>query len=89
MPFHYSHLGGFVRPYFDRMATSLVIVLSQLCLAPGDNIPRIPVGYHVHADEVLKHYAADKNQAIHCMIPCQTMCQMKLELRHLAIHLYQ
>jgi len=56
---------------------------------PGDIMPRIPVAYRVHADEVLKCFAPDKNQAIHHMISCQTMCQMKLELRHLTIHLSQ
>jgi len=57
--------------------------------APSDAMPRFPVHYHVYADEVLKHYGSDKNQAIHCMISCQPKCQMKLELRHLTIRVYQ
>jgi len=67
------------------MTTMLMIALLRSRQAPGDNKPRIPVGYRAHAGEVLKRYAPDKNQAIQCMVSCQTMCQMKLELRHLAI----
>ena len=52
----------------------LMIELSWSRHAPSDNMPRIPVGYRVHAAEVLKRYAPDKNQAIQCMISCQTMC---------------
>jgi len=85
MPSLYSRLQGFVRPYFDAMTTMLMIALSRSRHAPGDNTPRFPVGYRAHAAEVLKRYTLDKNQAIQCMVSCQTMCQMKLELRHLAI----
>jgi len=86
MPSLYSRLHWFVCPYFNAMTTMLMIALSWSHHAPGDNMPCIPVSYRVHTSEVLKHYAADKNQAIQRMISCQTMCQMKLELRHLAIH---
>ena len=57
--------------------------------APGDNLLHIQVGYRMHADAVLKHYAPDKNQAIHCMILCHTVCQMTLELRHLTTQVPQ
>jgi len=82
----YSRLRGFVRPYFEAMATMLMIALSRSHHAPGDITPCLPVGYRAHAAEVLNCYAPDKNKAIQCMVSCQTMCQMKLELRHLAIH---
>jgi len=85
MPSLYSRPRGFVRPYFDAMTTVLMIALSRSCHAPNDNTPRLSIGYRAHAAEVLKRYASDKNQAIQCMVSCQTMCQMKLELRHLAI----
>ena len=71
------------------MTTMLMIALPQSRHAPGDNIPRIPVGYHVHAGKILECYAPDKNQAIHRMISCQTMCLMKLELRNHAVHVSQ
>ena len=71
------------------MTTVLMIPLLWSCHAPSDNMPPIPAGYRIHADEVLKRFAPDKNQVIHRMISCQTMCQMKLELRHLAIHAHQ
>jgi len=66
-----------------------MIALSQSHHATGDNLPHIPVRYHVHAGEVLKCYAPDKNQAIHRMISYQTMCHIKLELRHLTTRLMQ
>jgi len=66
-----------------------MIVLSRSRHMPGDNFPCIPVGYRVHAGEVLKRYAPDKNRATHRMMSYQTVCQMKLELRHLIIHLIQ
>jgi len=53
--------------------------------ASGDCTPHVPVGYPAHAAEVLQRYAPDKNLAIQCMVTFQTVCQMKLELRHLAI----
>jgi hypothetical protein len=85
MPSLYTRLRGIVRPDFDRVTTILIIALSWSHHAPGDNTPLIPVGYPAHAAEVLKRYAPDKNQAIQCTLSCQTMYQMKLELRHLAI----
>jgi len=85
MPSSYSRLRGFVCPYFDATTIMLMIALSRSRLAPSDKMPCIPVGYSVHAAEVSKGFTPDKNQAIQCMILCQTMCQMKLELRHLAI----
>jgi len=85
MPSLYSRLREFVRPDFDTMTTLLLISLSRSRHVPGDNLPRIPVGYRAHAAEVLKRYAPDKNQAMQYMVSCQTICQMKLELRHLAI----
>ena len=85
MPSLYSRLRGFVRPYFNAMTTMLMIALSRSGHAPSDNTPCIPLGYRAHAAEVLKQYVPDKNQAIQLMVSCQTMCQMKLELRHLTI----
>jgi len=81
----YSRLQSFVRPYFDGMTTELMIALSRSRCAPGDQTPRILVGYRAHAAVVLERYAPNRNQAIQCMVSCQTVCQMKLELRHLAI----
>ena len=48
-------------------------------------MPRLPAGYRAHAAEVLKRYTADMNQAFPCMVSCQTIHQIKLELSHLAI----
>jgi hypothetical protein len=45
-----------------------MIVLSRSRHAPGDNMPRISAGYHCHADEELKRFAPDKDQAIDCLI---------------------
>jgi len=81
----YTRLRGFVRPYCDAMTTMLIVALSQSCHVPGDNTPCFPVGSCPHAAEVLNNHAPDKNQAIQRMVSCQTMCLMKLELRHLAI----
>jgi len=41
---------------------------------PGNELPRIPVGYRAHAAEVLKRDAPDENQAIQHIVSCQTMC---------------
>ena len=70
MPSLYSCHGGFVHQDFDAITSMLLIALSWSRNAPGDNMLHIPVGHRVDADKVLKHYAADKNQAIHCMISC-------------------
>ena len=78
MPSHYSRLRGCVHLYFDAMTTVLMIALSRLRHASGDNLPRIPVGYRIHADEVLKRYSPDYDRAIHRIISCQIVCQMKL-----------
>jgi len=83
MPSLYSCLAGVVRPYCDTMTAVLMMALSQAGHAPGDSMPHIPGGYGVHADEVLKRYTSDKIQAIHRTISCQTLCEMKLEPRHL------
>jgi len=59
---HFQKLISFftnVRPYFDAMTTSLMIALSWSRHAPGDNMPRIPAGYHDHSAEVFKRYAPD------------------------------
>jgi hypothetical protein len=85
MPCLDSRLRGFVHPDFDAMTTVLMIAFSRSRYAPGKITPRIPVGYRTHTAEVFKRYAPDKNQAIQCRVSCQTVCQMKLELRHLAI----
>jgi len=75
------------------MTTLLIIVLSWYVMpfqhASNNNLPRIPIDYRVHVDEIIKPYAPDKNQAIHRMISWRTMCQLELELRHLAIRLPQ
>jgi hypothetical protein len=81
----YSRLRGTVNTYFDGITTMLMRALSRCRHAPGDTTPCILVSYRGHATEVLKRYAPDKNQAIQCMVSCQAMCQMKLELRHLII----
>jgi len=85
MPSLYSCLRRFVSPFFDTMTTLLIVELSRSRHAARDNSPPIPVGYRAHAAEVLKRYAPDKNQAIQCTVSCQTTCQMKLELKYLAI----
>jgi hypothetical protein len=75
-----------ILPHYDYNAHDRIPAATYM---PGDNWPRIPVGCHVQVDEVLRCYASEKNQAIHRVISCQTMCQMRLELRHLAMHLLQ
>jgi hypothetical protein len=85
MPSLYTCLEGLLPRYFDTITTMLMIALLRSHHAPDDNTPRIPVGYRAHATEVLKHYPPDNNQAIQCTVSCQTMCQMKLELGHLAM----
>jgi len=85
MPSLYSRLREFVRPDFDTIPTLLMLALSRSRHVPGDHTPRIQVGDCAHAAEVLKRYAPDKNQAMQCTVSCQTIFQMKLELRRLAI----
>jgi len=71
------------------MNTIVMIALSRSYRAPGDNLPRVLIGYRVHVDEVLKRYSIDRIQVIHCIISYQTMCPRKLELKHRAIRLRQ
>ena len=73
MPSLYS-LRGFVHPYFDAMTTMLMIESLWSRHVPGNELPRIPVGYRAHAAEVLKRDAPDENQAIQHIVSCQTMC---------------
>jgi hypothetical protein len=89
MPSLYRCLRGSIHPYFDAMTPMLMIAFSQSHSVPSDNMPCMPVGYHVHTGEVLKYCAPDNNQTIHRMISCQTLCQIELELRYLAMYLLQ
>ena len=80
----YSWLRGFVRPYFDTITTSILIALSRSRLRMRPVISAtLPNWLSCSCNVVSKHYAPDKNQAIHRMISCHTVPQTKLKLRHL------
>jgi len=59
-----SHLRKCVSRFFHSMSIVLVLALSRSCRAPVDYMLCIPVEYRFHADELIKHCAPDKNQAI-------------------------
>jgi len=75
-PSLYSCLRGSVRPYFDTMTTSILIAFSRprLRMRPVRSAT-LPNWLSCSCNVVSKHYAPDKNQAIHRMISCHTVPQ--------------
>jgi len=75
------------------MTTELMIALLQSRYTISDyawiSLATLPSGLSCSCNVVSKRYAPNKNQAIHRMISCQTICQMELVLRHLTIRMYQ
>ena len=65
---------GFFNPYFDSIATSILIALSRSRLTMRPVISAtLPNWLSCSCNVVSKHYAPDKNQAIRRMISCHTL----------------
>jgi len=65
---------GLSDPYFDSIATSILIALSRSRLTMRPVISAtLPNWLSCSCNVVSKHYAPDKNQAIRRMISCHTL----------------
>jgi len=69
-----------VHPYFDAINTGILIALSRSRLRICPVIcAMLPNWLLCSCKVVSKHYAPDKNQAIHRMILCHTLCWLSFQ----------